>query len=354
MLEEFKKRLESFSVEIAWVEYTLLANLDETGIWGLIKREYLTRKSFIEAFHLANNNKQVNQVFLPYIDYCLYGLGIIGSAFENVKFGGICMRPAFHYQASGVIAPRAKFENIKNIVFNRLLRHKNLNRLFSIDKLLVEYVKERTPSHAHRLGFLPDPADEPHSVDISQIRVNLNTPLNAKVILVYGAIDRRKGIEILLDTLETKSGLSEWHIWLIGRQSKDVRDLLSGDRWIKLKSTSRIQTCDAFVSWEIENQVFGACDWVWAVYQRHYAMSGVIVRAGMHKKPIVGCSEGLIGWHIKNNFIGKAINIPPPISGGLIDEIEYDLKSTFGENGYLTFHGHTWKNFQKIIVSEIS
>jgi glycosyltransferase involved in cell wall biosynthesis len=291
-------------------------------------------------------------VFLPYIDYCLYAIGLLGSPFASTKFGGICMRPNFHHPVTGVVSEKGNLDAIKWKLFNRVLNNKNLGILFAIDTLLVSISHRDLPHVSSRIRYLADPVDDVLDVNVQQVRAEFGATDNTKTILVYGALDERKGLILLLDALENERFSEDWHVWLIGRQSNNIREMLSGDRWAKLKQQQRVQVCDKFVTKEIEQKVLAACDVIWLAYRQHYGMSGVMVHAGRNKKATITCNVGLIGWYANKFKIGIPIS---PTCKSVIEALSTlsnpANRQAMASNGEECFKSNTWGNFAKILVS---
>lgn len=344
--QTLRSQLNSYTT-IQWMDYDINFDLNPSGIIGLLRREYSVRKSFQLIFKKVRTASTVDFVFVPYFDYCLYAVGLMGSPFGTTMFGGICMRPAFHYQECGVIAPITKLDWIKRCLFVRLLRGKYVRKIFSIDQLLVEYTKQHISTARDKIEYLPDPVDKPVEVNNAKIRARYGTPIDSKIILVYGVLDERKGICLLLDTLETESELDEWQVWLIGIQSPSIEELLAGNRWTKLMKHRRIQVRNEFVTTEIEQQVFSACDVVWIAYQTHYGMSGVMVHAGLHGRCIIACQTGLIGWYACKMSLGMVIsNTTLSVKSCLTTLRDGAVRDMYGANGKKAFGQHTWLNFE--------
>ncbi len=314
----------------------------EIELWILLKK----------TFQKVYSTQKIDLVLLPYADYCLNAIGLLGTPFDNVAWRGICMRPTFHYKDCGVIAPTPRILHIKRFLFMRVLRIETLSQLFTIDELLADYIRDKHPKLANKLTYLPDPAEPALNFDNVVLRQRYNIPQNAKVVLIYGAIDERKGIFNLLDALESSKVLGNWHALVVGRQSATVREAFSTTRWANLKQANRIHAMDKFVTDEVEHHVLAMCDVVWAAYVGHYTMSGVIVRAGMYRKPVIACEEGLIGWYAKVMGVGLSIDKNLlSIDNVLSQIVTQENAIKFGMNGYHQFKLHNWPNFiQKLIA----
>ncbi len=321
---------------------------------GDVGREINAWRVFQKTCKTINANKKVALVLLPYADYCLNAIGLLGSPFGDIAWSGICMRPTFHFKACGVIAPTPAILHVKRLLFMRLLHIKTLKNLFTIDELLAGYIHDVQPTLADKLTYLPDPAEPALTFVTAELRQRYNIPKNAKVILIYGAIDERKGIFNLLDTLEACPELEDWHTLVVGRQSKSVREKFTTTRWHKLMQTNRIHVMDEFVSDIVEHHVLAMCDVVWVAYIGHYVMSGVIVRAGMYCKPVIACDEGLIGWYAQRKKVGVAIcpNKSMKIEDALKLFGNAEMCKKIGANSYKIFSDNSWLKFNKTLIND--
>ena len=295
----------TFSVlplEDAKFDAALQSRLRELG------RELSLRRLFGQAYRAAHKTKPVDYVFLPYMDYCLYALGLLGSPFGSTQWGGICMRPSFHYCHYGVIAPKPKMANIKRALFLRLLQSKTLKSVYTIDELLHRFVAERHTQWSHRLQYVPDPAELNGSHTYESARQVLGIPDGAVVILVYGAIDGRKGLDVLIAAMSSPEVPTTLHLLVAGRQSADIQLLMQSEQAGALMQQGRCHAINSFVDDAMEQMVFAATDIVWLGYRNHYTMSGVLAIAAIACKPVIASKEGLIGWYVQEHALGVVIS----------------------------------------------
>lgn len=341
-----------FNQRVKWFYFKQKFDLNAQGVWGLVSRELCIHKIFGQIYSDINICSKIDYVFLPYLDYCLHAVSLMGSPFGRTKWGGICMRPSFHYKSVGIVAPYKRIDTIKRLLFFRLFNNKTLEKIFSIDITLINYVRESNLSVLSKLHYLADPVDLPVAVDINKFRQSFRTPFKAKVILVYGALDERKGVMLLLTALEEENVLDEWHIWLVGLQSEELRTSLRAKKWSKLTQENRLHIHDNFVSTDIQSQVFAACDVVWVGYVHHYGMSGVLVHAGMHAKPVISAPYGILFWYVTTLNMGNVITTyaAGSVAAALIDLSKLGRRITLGKNGHATFKENTWNNFSKSLA----
>ncbi len=124
-------------------------------------------------------------------------------------------------------------------------------------------------------------------------------------VLVYGAINDRKGLFELVDALAQRTdGAHAPRLVIAGAQDEDTRAQLQ--RAIA-RLTKAPVVLDRFISSETELDLFSVCDVVWLGYKGHYGMSGVLVQAFRFRKPVVATADGLIGWFCRTGELGPVI-----------------------------------------------
>jgi glycosyltransferase involved in cell wall biosynthesis len=276
--------------------------------WGDAGREVALRRIIGQAYRLIQQTKPIDYVFLPYLDYCLYAIGLIGSPFGSTPWGGICMRPSFHYDKYEVAAPRPRFARVKRMLFLRLLGHVTLKCVFTIDQLLCQFIAEGYPALKGRVRYLADPAELHGNDTLETARHALTIPANAVVVLVYGAIDERKGLDALLAAIEHPDTPRDIHLLLVGRQSASIRALVDGHQFANLLEEGRCHVVNEFVDHAVEQRAFAAADVVWLGYRRHYGMSGVLVLAALSGVPVIATRDGLIGWFTRTQRLGASVS----------------------------------------------
>jgi len=273
--------------------------------FGKIGREIAFRNLVADTVRRIHAINPVDYVFLPYLDYCLYAVALLGSPFGSVSWGGICMRPSFHYQSLGVIAPRPNLGKVKRALFLKLLRSPSLKHLYTIDSLLFDYINVNYPRVSSRLEYAPDPAELTGSHTWKSARQTLGISDESVVILVYGTIDERKGIDTLIEALNHADSPKSIYLLVAGRQSPELRQLLSSFRNASTTEAEiRCKTIDAFIDSATEQQLFAAADAIWMGYRAHYNMSGVLMLSVAAKKPVIATEAGLIGWFTNKWQIG--------------------------------------------------
>lgn len=318
--------------------------LRRLGVVGSELTHWLMFKRSTEELSTAG---QVDHVFFPYLDYCLHATALLGSPCGHVSWSGICMRPSFHYSSAGVIAPKPKWRAIKERLFYRLLRQTSLNKLLTIDELLEQQTRRKCPLDAQKLAFVPDPAELTNNFDRVSARKQLGIPEQDFVVLVYGAIDGRKGVEHLLAGVRNKQFQKNLKILVMGRHTPALKE--------KLLSEPQVLSIDRYVDTATEEAGFRAADVVWMGYNTHYGMSGVLVLAAVAAKPVLATQNGLIGWMTRRHALGTVIDCENSREVAqaihiLLATSHSDLSNTGMQTVRMR---HTWIEFKRTLLQAL-
>ena len=314
------------------------------------------RTNFGNLYKKAKKNAQVDFVILPYLDYCTYAVSLLGSPFSKTPWAGLVMRIGFHQSAWGIKAPTSRINSVKKRLFFRLLRNSFLRVLFTIDLTLKEYTDNLLLPQGSRLVYIPDITETNRSMDQEQARGKLGIGKQGFIVLVYGSLSLRKGIQTLTRSMEDQNFPLEGHILLAGKQDTHVESFLRSPLAAKFSTSGRIHQINRYLNAEEENLVFSAVDAVWLGYRGHYHMSGVLVQAGKMGLPVLACEEGLIGWLTKQYASGLVIPASSPSAvATAISKLcrNATVAQEYGENGRRAYASHTLENFSKIVLKNI-
>lgn len=297
-------------------------------------------------FQRVNQKKEFEFVFMPFLDYCLYAIALLGFPFKNMSWSGICMRTSFHFSRVGVISSQPKLMWLKEKLFYRLLLQSNLQKIFTIDETLKKEVLKKSKLIARKLVYIPDPAELGNQFDFRLARQYFGIGEHETVILVYGGIDSRKGIENLLRYAHSIYCMRSLRILVIGKHSFEQRNILAKE--------SRVISVDERADSLIEEAGFRAADLVWLGYENHNGMSGVAILAAAAGKLSIATRNGLIGWMTQQYNLGSAIDCrdPKAISIAIKSLLSRNLSQT--NDGMLVIsQRHTWNNFNHILEKNL-
>jgi hypothetical protein len=305
------------------------------------------RRFWGDTWRAANRSRQIDLVFVPYLDYALFALALLGSPFGQCPYAGITMRQRFHFSEMGIVSAPQRGAAARRVLFERLLAQPTLRRLLVIDETLPEYVARRCPAYASKVAYMPDPSDPPRRADRHAARSALGLPADAHLVLLYGYIEPRKGVATLLEWA-ARAGATGPHVVLAGTVDAAARVHLTGAAAARLGREGRVHVLDRYVTAVEEQLLFSAADWVWLAYESFELMSGVMVKAAQHGLGVLIRDVGLIGHFARRYALAvdgpggacAARGLPPGVQ----------LRS-FGEGSpaFDRLPDHSWESASRIV-----
>ncbi len=282
-------------IEVLFINKSI-SNHWRPGPLGTLVRHFAYYNLFKDFWNTSAEAKQSSVIFIPYLDYCDKVFSTFGSPFGSTPWSGLLMRPSFHYPAMGVIAPSSPLDTPECFLLNTLLRRKNLHVLFTADEPLYLYVQSFWKQYANKIKYVLEPADLDEPLPQDAARKALGLPANKKILLVYGSLTLRKGVDTLLQAFASPSFPKDWACFFAGKQDDEVRGITSSEPCRQLKSKGIMFETDRYLNRQEQTFAFCASDAAWLGYRNHYSSSGVLSQAMAIGLPIIGCKEGVIGW----------------------------------------------------------
>lgn len=249
-------------------------------------------------------------VLLMYFDLFMLASWLGRSA--PCAVSGIYFRPDFHYKARPGI--KAKLNGArKKITLSGALSGKGLTNLFCLDHSAVEGLRQLSP-HV-KIWPLADPVESYKiaPAEVEQLRIKLQIEPNRRILLLFGHLDDRKGIEPLLEALkllpaEQKNRLC---VLLAGPIQPDFRELIERKIAEVGNDVQIIRVFKEIKGREIQ-VLFELSDYVLALYQHHIGMASVVVRAAVSRKPVLASDYGYLGHLVKTEQLGAVTDATLP------------------------------------------
>lgn len=248
-------------------------------------------------------------VFVPYLDYCLYMIGLLGSPFGKTPWGGLVMRPAFHHAQVAVQAPRPALGRAKSVLFARVLREPRLAHLYATDESLAEYVTRRPRARSDEtvLKHFPEPAHAAAALSRAEAKRRWELPPGRRLVLCFGSLSARKGLRELLAALKHPDCPKDIDVLCAGQHSDSGLAAMLHEQATGLRP-GRLRCLPRYLSPTEERELYAAADVVWLGYRQHYTTSGVLAQAAKSRRPVLACEAGLIGWMTRRHGLGLTVD----------------------------------------------
>jgi glycosyltransferase involved in cell wall biosynthesis len=134
----------------------------------------------------------------------------------------------------------------------------------------------------------------------------LDIPSSKKVLLLYGQVNNRKGLD---HALECMASLPDECAFLVAGTEDAWAAALMGGEAARRLGGDRIFAVNRYMDAELEAACFAASDAVWMGYRSHYGSSGVLTQAAVTGLPVIACREGLIGYRTNAAGLGKVVDV---------------------------------------------
>lgn len=312
------------------------------------RREWGYLKTFRQAALQMQPRAKLDAVVLPYVDYCFHALALSNSAFGGLPWCGISMRLS--------LPAKPASQPWKWRLTGRLLRQPSLRALFSINPSVQDAPASWFAGSSEKLRYLPDPAEQRTSRDRATARARLGIEADSLAVLVFGTIDERKGLEILIDSLVNAPHLARFVVIVAGRQSPSIRERMRSGASAQLRGKKRLIELDRFLSDDEQAMVFAASDVVWAVYVDHQYTSGVLVLAGQAALPVISSDVGEMAWMVHRYGTGLLVRgfERSEVASALASLQDEGVRAAYGERAKTAFALHTPGTFVAAVLDSVA
>ena len=278
-----------------------------------MKQQFERWKTYRTGYREVLRDFQPDVCYVNSLEKIDVPMGFWGSPFGRTPFSGLMILRHFHCKHMGIkTEPMGRADQILEWAFRRTLRIPLLRRLLVIDPLLAQYCRDFGLAKAEKVHFVPDLSSIAGRVDIVDPRAELGIPKDLFVILNYGALSPRKGVEESLAALAHPDCPSHVGLLLAGKQDADIEATLNSDIARRLIEQKRLFAVNRYLDDREESLCFQAADAVWVGYKRFYGMSGVLVQSASSGLPVISSDEGLIAHLVEKEGLGVTTPIHEP------------------------------------------
>ena len=293
----------TLSPRVQWIKFS------EKEFVEWKKPKSVFKRSVLEWDLFCQYAKKYNSVlgFFMYIDYLQ--LAVLTQPAPPCSISGILFRPTLVNYPANSWKERLNYWR-KNITLKFFVKNKNLDSLFNLDPFATDYILKNW--NTEKVKFLPDPVQVyPTTKTKSEVKTGLGINESKTVFLIFGYLDSRKGIADVMEAIGEISGEKSQKgcLLIVGPWEENERKLFD-IQLLKIKQTTGFQIVvkDNFVKDEDIQQYFKVADYAFALYNKHFGMSAIMVRAAAAQKPLISSNFGLIGKIVVENELGITID----------------------------------------------
>jgi glycosyltransferase involved in cell wall biosynthesis len=181
-------------------------------------------------------------------------------------------------------------------------------RLHNVDLIAYEWIQRRGGELARRNRFLPDPIEDWPEVDRHEARRRLGLADDGPWLGCVGAIDTRKGIDLLLAAFKAATLPASARLFLGGQHHPYIRQLLETD-YADLVRSQRVVSLDRYLTVDELGDAIGAMDLVCTPYARQIAIASIVLRAAAARRPVLATDFGWCGRVVPAFQLGWTCNV---------------------------------------------
>jgi glycosyltransferase involved in cell wall biosynthesis len=292
-------------------------------------------------------------ILLPHLESIgLLQLRLRPGLFRGKPWATIAVAIRFLNRRCGIKGPFRGLDILQRIFFNRVMKYPGLTCFGSVNPYFA-----RAARHP-KVAYCPEPCAVPVLSDSGEAREAYGLRPETIVILVYGILDRRKCIDILLEGAALIAGELDLTVLLAGPQHRrHLAPALAGAAAHKLRQQGRLIEVNRFILRGRGIDPMSVADIAWTFYERDFVNnSNVLVTSGLSRRPVIARDQGVIGRQVQDYQCGLVLSseAPDAIAAALARLAhDPDLRRTMGENGSRAFARNTPEYYTRPIMDAI-
>jgi glycosyltransferase involved in cell wall biosynthesis len=328
----------------------------KSSSWFLLASQIRMWFDLKRTFARIASLKRVDIVYIPTIDWIAKAIELLGTPFETIPFVALYMSPKHHLKTMG-LGPPSRHDWLYDRLFLRLLSIPTLRRILVIDEFFFEFCHRSYGAMAKKVMYAPDFGEIRGEGTKDESRASLGIPEEARVLLVYGSLTRRKGIAQLLEAFCESANLQKITLLFAGKADSEIQEMMMSPVVQPFVKNGRIITRLTFHNDDDEFRVFSAADLVWIGYSSgFYGSSGVLYQAIFARLPILAMELGLIGSTVRKHCLGIDFDVEKrkSIESALLRSKELHWRKIEQGKEYSEFAKlHTNEQHTSIVISEM-
>lgn len=257
------------------------------------KRGFFSRYrggSFLKASAMCMRAAKADHVFFAHVNSFMsrmcykvvLSMALVPRALRGRCSGLYINAHCLHYRFKPNRSMRWLRETLKYVGFSKLCRAHYFSSFFILNETLLERAKAfEVPFH-----FLPDAFEPIPVISKQEARKALDLPQDRVIFFLYGHLDKRKGVHVLLSAYEKLSTEDKKKAYVLCAGKLDDENL----QFYKLstsKASDGFRVDGGYVPQEKQALYFYAADWILLPYINHLESSNVLALAAGSQRPVI-------------------------------------------------------------------
>jgi glycosyltransferase involved in cell wall biosynthesis len=296
----------------------------------------------------------VDFVLLPYLETIgLLHVGLRPNLFHGRPWATVSITIQFHHRKFGITGPFQFTDLLQGVFLRRILKYPALVCFGAVNPYLAAAVTHPKVAHC------PDPGTPFEPTPSSEARAAYGIRPETCVVVVFGAIDRRKCVDVLFEGAARVIPALDLTVFLAGPQnSAHIGPAMNSEAARKLREHGRLVEANRYIINGKDIDPLSAADITWVFYERRFVIgSSVMVRSALFRRPVITRNRGVIGRQTQEFQCGLALDTGSPDEvAAALTRLARDpaLRERMGNNGARAFAQNTPENFARPIVDAIN
>ena len=294
----------------------------------------------------------VDFVLIPHLESVgLWRLALWRKLLHGKPWATVAHGIRFHHRKCGIRGPNRPIDVLQALFFRLVIRDPTLTCFGTVDPFLFRFAESA------KVRYCLDPSVRPNLSSSFDSRAAYGIRSDTFVVLIFGFLDHRKCIGILLEAAARLRDELDLTIFLAGTQHTSLAAVLKGEAAEKLRKHESLVEVNRFIAEGEDIDPFGAADVVWVFYERDFVRnSGVLIQAGLAERPVIARQQGIVGRLVEQHELGLALTSEAPETViAALKRLAGDpaLRCEMGANGARTFAQNTPEHFAQPILDGI-
>lgn len=301
----------------------------------------------------AIRRARANYLYVPHADGYAQVIGLsrlvcFPTIPHNVEAEVLVMRGTFAYPQSGIKS------SIKGVISKLLTMNGPWDKLHFLDPIVYKQLQSSAEKKTKSISLLPDPVPPALNLSKQEARLQLGLPVEGRYIVSAGALDERKGTDLLIRAFKQANRKSNDRLLLAGRLTPAMRAIIDAECG-ELISSNHIISMDRFISDDEFNLAITAGDVICTPYRNHIGSASIAIRAAAAHRYVLASSYGWLGYVVPKFKLGHVTDTQSvdTLAHELIEALKEAPCHTWGiaAGNFAAFHSE--ENFVAIWTSRL-